>query len=106
MQNRTTSSVNRYSATDGRPTDRRHAAHRRAALSAKRLSEEIGGAQAPCFYFAVCRGTQAVSKGGRGVCRACADKMSGVEYPLTGPLPGELRRIDYSLKFTSAVPCV
>lgn len=39
----------------------------------------------PCFYFARCKGTSALSKQGRSVCRKCADKMQGVEYPLPTP---------------------
>lgn len=77
-----------------------------AAITAKSLASEIRDARTPCFNFKLCRGLATVSKQGKGVCRACADRMAGVEYPFAPVPDGELRRIDYSLNAAGAWPRV
>ncbi len=39
----------------------------------------------PCFFSQVCLRRAAIEKGGRSVCRGCAARMRGVEYPLRDP---------------------
>jgi hypothetical protein len=39
----------------------------------------------PCFFSQVCLRRAAIEKGGRSVCRGCAGRMRGVEYPLRDP---------------------
>ena len=62
----------------------------RAALSA-RLRAELP-AQAPlrlldppCFFSRVCTRRAAMEKAGRSVCRDCAQRLRGFEYPLRRP---------------------
>jgi hypothetical protein len=44
-----------------------------------------GIAAPPCFFSQVCLRRSAIEKGGRSVCRGCAARMRGVEYPLRDP---------------------
>jgi len=39
----------------------------------------------PCFGFRKCARRAEMEKGGRAVCRECAAKMRGAEYPLRKP---------------------
>jgi len=39
----------------------------------------------PCFYWNHCGQRATIEKGGRSVCRHCADKLRGAEYPLRNP---------------------
>lgn len=77
-----------------------------AAVAAQGISRSVKGLATPCFNSKLCKGMAVVSKGGRGVCRACADKMSGVEYPYAPVPDGDLRRIEYSLNAAGAWPAV
>lgn len=36
----------------------------------------------PCFFWNLCERHAAVEKAGRSVCRACAERLRGREYPL------------------------
>jgi hypothetical protein len=47
------------------------------------LANEI--AAPPCFYWRVCLQRAAVEKTGRSVCRGCAKRLRGVEYPVRSP---------------------
>ena len=38
----------------------------------------------PCFFWNLCRGRAVVEKAGRSVCRGCAGRLRGKEYPLRG----------------------
>ena len=38
----------------------------------------------PCFFWNLCEARAALEKGGRSVCRACAARLRGREYPLRG----------------------
>jgi hypothetical protein len=46
----------------------------------------------PCFNFALCGARAALEKRGRAVCRACAAKLAGREYPLRAPSKRNLYR--------------
>jgi len=39
----------------------------------------------PCFFSQVCLRRAAIEKAGRSVCRGCAARLRGVEYPLRDP---------------------
>jgi hypothetical protein len=39
----------------------------------------------PCFFSQVCLRRAAMEKAGRSVCRGCARRLRGVEYPLRDP---------------------
>jgi hypothetical protein len=39
----------------------------------------------PCFFWPGCPRPAALEKAGRSVCRRCAARLSGDEYPLRGP---------------------
>jgi hypothetical protein len=39
----------------------------------------------PCFYWDRCRQRAGLEKVGRSVCRRCAEKLRGAEYPLRNP---------------------
>jgi hypothetical protein len=39
----------------------------------------------PCFYWRVCLQRAAVEKTGRSVCRGCANRLRGLEYPVRHP---------------------
>lgn len=109
MNGRTKSSVTKCSGTGARPINQGRRKIKdviNAAIAAHKLGEEIKGSPTPCFNFAACRGTAVVSKQGKGVCRACAEKMPGVEYPFTPVPDGDLRRIEYSLNAAAAWPAV
>ena len=36
----------------------------------------------PCFFWNLCRDRAIVEKAGRSVCRGCAGRLRGSEYPL------------------------
>ena len=38
----------------------------------------------PCFFWNLCARRAAIEKAGRAVCRACAGRLRGREYPLRG----------------------
>jgi hypothetical protein len=38
----------------------------------------------PCFFWNLCECRAALEKAGRSVCRACAGRLHGREYPLRG----------------------
>ena len=42
-------------------------------------------ASPPCFYWKSCRRLAALEKQGKVVCRACAERLKGVPYPLRVP---------------------
>lgn len=53
----------------------------------------------PCFFHGECGGTAEIEKQGKAVCRPCAMRIKGVEYPLRAPsreplypVPEELER--------------
>lgn len=72
-----------------------------------RQKTEFNLAPSPCYYAKRCKGIAEVSKCGRGVCRACAAAMPGVEYRLT-PLTKDytIRQIETSLNMKAAHPSV
>jgi hypothetical protein len=39
----------------------------------------------PCFFSQVCLRRAAMEKAGRSVCRGCAGRVRGLEYPLRDP---------------------
>lgn len=39
----------------------------------------------PCFYWKSCRRRAELEKGGKSVCRLCAQRMRGFSYPLRLP---------------------
>jgi hypothetical protein len=39
----------------------------------------------PCFFWPCCTQRAALEKAGRSVCRVCAGRLRGIEYPLRGP---------------------
>ena len=39
----------------------------------------------PCFFWPSCSQRAALEKAGRSVCRRCAARLRGAEYPLRGP---------------------
>jgi len=40
------------------------------------------GISKPCFFWNLCERRAALEKAGRSVCRACAGRLRGREYPL------------------------
>lgn len=38
----------------------------------------------PCFFWNLCEARAVIEKGGRSVCRECATRFRGREYPLRG----------------------
>jgi hypothetical protein len=38
----------------------------------------------PCFFWNLCERRAALEKAGRSVCRSCAGRLRGREYPLRG----------------------
>jgi len=46
------------------------------------LAVKQAGPVRPCFFWNLCRGRAAVEKAGRSVCRGCAGRLRGKEYPL------------------------
>jgi len=39
----------------------------------------------PCFFWKACSARAALDKAGRSVCRRCASRLRGAEYPLRAP---------------------
>ena len=39
----------------------------------------------PCFFWSICAQRAVLEKAGRSVCRRCAARLRGMEYPLRGP---------------------
>jgi hypothetical protein len=39
----------------------------------------------PCFYFSSCRRNADLEKNGKSLCRSCAGRLKGREYPLRPP---------------------
>lgn len=58
----------------------------------------------PCFHFKACKGIATLSKGGKSVCRACADKMTGVEYLYEAPRTDAIGRIRGQLNMAALWP--
>jgi hypothetical protein len=54
-----------------------------AAASTPLTQQET--AAPPCFFSRVCLRRAAIEKAGRSVCRGCAARVRGVEYPLRDP---------------------
>jgi hypothetical protein len=48
----------------------------------------------PCFYWTGCGQRAALEKAGRSVCRRCAAKLCGTEYPLRNPSADSLYASD------------
>jgi hypothetical protein len=42
------------------------------------------GMSTPCFFSNLCARRAALEKAGRSVCRSCAGRLCGREYPLRG----------------------
>ena len=42
------------------------------------------GLAAPCFFGNLCESRATLEKAGRSVCRTCANRLRGREYPLRG----------------------
>lgn len=43
------------------------------------------GGMPPCFYFKSCRRRAQIEKHGKSLCRQCAERLKGREYPLRKP---------------------
>jgi hypothetical protein len=43
------------------------------------------GLAPPCFYFRSCRGYAEIEKNGKSLCRCCAGRLKGSEFPLRAP---------------------
>ena len=54
-------------------------------LSASSPADSPAPAPPPCFFWSVCSQRAALEKAGRSVCRRCAAKLRGTEYPLRSP---------------------
>jgi hypothetical protein len=52
-------------------------------MHASSLSNGI--APPPCFFWKLCSQRADVEKAGRSLCRGCAARMRGAEYPLRHP---------------------
>jgi len=58
---------------------------------ATRLADLVSAAFAadhaapPCFYWNRCGQRAVIEKAGRSICRHCAEKLRGAEYPLRNP---------------------
>lgn len=39
----------------------------------------------PCFHYSTCRSVAELEKNGKSLCRRCATRVSGREYPLRTP---------------------
>jgi hypothetical protein len=50
-----------------------------------------------CFYFRVCRNRARVEKNGKTMCRACAARCAGREFPLRPPSRAPLYKDDREL---------
>jgi hypothetical protein len=48
------------------------------------LAAKQAGPLRPCFFWNLCQSRAAVEKAGRSVCRGCAGRLRGKEYPLRG----------------------
>jgi hypothetical protein len=48
-------------------------------------STQQESATTPCFFSQVCLRRAAIEKAGRSVCRECAARLRGAEYPLRDP---------------------
>ena len=57
-----------------------HSTHASAASS-----EGAGETAPPCYFWSFCAQRAVLEKAGRSVCRQCAAKLRGMEYPLRGP---------------------
>jgi hypothetical protein len=44
----------------------------------------------PCFYFGICRRYAEIEKNGKSLCRRCAGRLKGSEFPLRAPSPEPL----------------
>jgi hypothetical protein len=48
------------------------------------VAAKQAGPLGPCFFWNLCQSRAAVEKAGRLVCRGCAGRLRGNEYPLRG----------------------
>ena len=55
------------------------------AIPALVPSSQEEAAAPPCFFSRVCLRRAAIEKAGRSVCRDCAARLRGAEYPLRDP---------------------
>lgn len=58
----------------------------------------------PCFNFSVCRHNATVEKGGKTLCRSCADGTAGREYPLRQPTREPLYKDDAEVSESLGLP--
>jgi hypothetical protein len=58
----------------------------------------------PCFYFSSCRHNATLEKGGKSLCRSCADRSEGREYPLRPPARAPLYRDDQEVAESLGLP--
>lgn len=49
------------------------------------FAAEQFGVSTPCFFSNLCDRRAAIEKAGRSVCRACAGRLRGREFPLRDP---------------------
>jgi hypothetical protein len=50
----------------------------------------LTGSATPCFFWNLCERHATLEKAGRSVCRDCAGRLRGREYPLRQPSPEAL----------------
>ena len=58
----------------------------------------------PCFNFSVCRQYATVEKGGKTLCRSCADATAGREYLLRQPTREPLYKDDAEVSESLGLP--
>lgn len=76
------------------------------AQQGHKASKMLIGLETPCFNFKYCKGMATLAKGGKAVCRPCADKMSGVEYLYETPRTDAIGRIRSQLNMVGVWPVV
>jgi len=59
--------------------------HLSAATNGAVASAAVDKSAPPCFFWSVCSQRAALERAGRSVCRGCAAKLRGTEYPLRSP---------------------
>jgi hypothetical protein len=58
----------------------------------------------PCFHFSSCRQNATVEKSGKSLCRSCADRLEGREYPLRPPTREPLYKDDQEVSESLDIP--
>ena len=58
----------------------------------------------PCFNFSACRRNANVEKGGKSLCRSCANQLAGREYPLRQPTREPLYKDDSEVSESLGLP--